>query len=334
MKLRLPGLVLLCFSTAGIWASGTREDPGPGLYAHITTVKGTMVFKLDYNNTPLTVTSFAGLAQGVLNNSARNKGVPYYDGMPIDSIVRDYAVFIGEHGESLPREMTGRISASSPGVLVMDGLSTESSASRFFITIHGDEFLDSKYTSFGEIVSGESTLKRLKAGDIIQSIEILKTGSEARAFPITQDSFDRLLLKGRTTEVNNLEAIDPALAEIVHSLGEGRKKSRSGIYYSVLTEGEGPAPSSGDRVSMHYIGSLLDGTVFDDSRIRDQTFDFTMGVDSMIPGWIEMVMSMKAGEIRKVVLPPETAYGESGFGPIGPNSWLIFQLELVSFIED
>ncbi len=334
MKLRLTGLVLFCFSTAGLWASGNQENPGPGLYAHIKTAKGTMVFKLDYNNTPLTVTSFAGLAQGILSHSTRDAGVPYYDGIPIDSVVRSYVAFIGEHGESLPREMTGKISASSPGVLVMDGLSTESSASRFFITIHGDEFLDSKYTSFGEIVSGDSTLKRLRAGDIIQSIEILKNGSEANAFPITQDSFDKLLLKGRAAEVKNLETIDPALAEIVRSLGEGRKKSRSGIYYAILTEGEGPAPSSGDKVSMHYIGSLLDGTVFDNSKIREQTFDFTVGVDSMIPGWIEMVMDMKTGEIRKVVLPPETAYGESGFGPIGPNSWLIFQLELVSFIED
>jgi peptidylprolyl isomerase len=99
-----------------------------------------------------------------------------------------------------------------------------------------------------------------------------------------------------------------------------------------MPPGDGNSPNAGDRVSMHYTGTLLDGTVFDSSRPRGVTFDFVLGTDPVIPGWIEMVMNMKPGEVRKVVIPPYLAYGDQGYGPIEPNSWLIFEMELVSFI--
>ncbi|RLW70561.1 MAG: hypothetical protein B6D68_00670, partial [spirochete symbiont of Stewartia floridana] len=129
-----------------------------------------------------------------------------------------------------------------------------------------------------------------------------------------------------------LAAIDPTLSDIVLSLGPERKKSMTGIYYAVLEEGEGAVPQTGDQVAIHYTGSFVDGQIFDSSKSREQPFEFTVGVDSLIPGWIEMIINMKQGEARKVVMSPEMAYGESGFGPIGPNSWLVFEIELLSII--
>ena len=291
MKCRLLGSILVCIAAAGAWAAGAPEEPGPGLYAEMQTSKGTMIFELDYRNTPLTAANFAGLAKGILKNSAKEAGTPFFDGMPIYRAIKGYAVFIGDPvgtgsggpGYSLPRESTGKLSAAEEGVLVMDGLVTESAGSRFFITIHGDASLDSKYTSFGQIVSGKAVLKKLKIGDIIESIKILQIGAEAEALSIDQNIFDNLLAAGRMTEVNNLKVIDPALADIVHSLGEERRKSRTGIYYSILTEGKGAPPASGNRVSMHYTGTLIDGTVFDSSKSRGQTFDFTMGRTASSP---------------------------------------------------
>ena len=84
---------------------------------------------------------------------------------------------------------------------------------------------------------------------------------------------------------------------------------------------------------MHYTGMLVNGTVFDSSRPRGQTFDFVLGLEGIIPGWVEMAMDMKPGEVRRAIIPPNMAYGEQGYGPIEPDSWLIFEMELVSFIK-
>ncbi len=334
------GLLIAVIVSAWGWAANSKEELATGLYAQFKTPRGTMIFELDYENTPLTVANFVGLARGVLKNTHKEPGDPFFDGMPVYKAIKDYALFIGYPGKmygeysgsTFPREKTAKLSAEAPGVLVMDGLVSESFGSQFFITIQGDGFLDDKYTSFGKIVSGIDVLKKLKEDDIINSITILQIGADAEAFPITQSNFDALLAAARKAEVENLAAIDPTLSDIVFDLGPERKKSISGIYYAVLKPGEGTTPQTGNQVAIHYTGSLVDGQIFDSSLSRGQPFEFTVGEDSMIPGWIEMIINMKSGEVRKVVMPPEMGYGERGFGPIGPNSWLVFEIELLSII--
>ncbi len=334
------GLLIAGIASAWGWAADSKEELAPGLYAQFQTPRGTMIFELDYENTPLTVANFAGLARGSLENTVKKQGEPFFDGMPVYKAIKDYAVFIGYpgkmheeyRGNTFPREKAAKLSAEASGILVMDGLATESFGSQFFITIQGDGFLDVKYTCFGQMVSGAEVLKKLKEDDLINSITILQIGSDAESFPISQSSFDARLAAARKAEVENLAAIDPTLSDIVLSLGPERKKSMTGIYYAVLEEGEGAVPQTGDQVAIHYTGSFVDGQIFDSSKSREQPFEFTVGVDSLIPGWIEMIINMKQGEARKVVMSPEMAYGESGFGPIGPNSWLVFEIELLSII--
>ncbi len=98
-----------------------------------------------------------------------------------------------------------------------------------------------------------------------------------------------------------------------------------------LVHGRGPAAKTGDTVSVHYVGTLLDGNKFDSSRDRKQPFEFTLGQGRVIKGWDQGVVGMKVGEKRKLVIPPSLAYGPRGRPPvIPPNSSLVFEIELLA----
>lgn len=102
----------------------------------------------------------------------------------------------------------------------------------------------------------------------------------------------------------------------------------SGLQYEVLEEGTGAQPKSGDTVKVHYTGRLIDGTVFDSSVERGEPATF--GVTQVIPGWVEALQLMKAGSKWRLHIPSNLAYGPNGAGgAIGPNSTLIFDVELL-----
>lgn len=103
----------------------------------------------------------------------------------------------------------------------------------------------------------------------------------------------------------------------------------SGLQYQVVEPGQGDSPTINDTVTVHYTGTLVDGTVFDSSTKRGQPATFP--VNAIIPGWTEALQLMKPGAKFKLVLPSELAYGEMGAGNvIGPNAVLLFDVELIS----
>jgi len=109
-----------------------------------------------------------------------------------------------------------------------------------------------------------------------------------------------------------------------------------GVLKEIIKEGHGdeyPAPN--DKVYVHYVGTLLDGTKFDSSRDRNEKFNFELGKGSVIKAWDIGVATMKRGEICRLICKPEYAYGEKGSGDkIGPNATLVFEIELFDFVGE
>ncbi len=95
--------------------------------------------------------------------------------------------------------------------------------------------------------------------------------------------------------------------------------------------GTGGEATLGKRVTVHYVGTLTNGTKFDSSRDRGEGFRFTLGKGEVIKGWDRGVAGMLIGEVRKLTIPPDLAYGARGFPPVIPaNATLVFEVELLA----
>lgn len=104
----------------------------------------------------------------------------------------------------------------------------------------------------------------------------------------------------------------------------------SGLQYQDLTVGTGQEAKTGDTITVHYVGTLEDGTVFDSSRDRNEPYQLTLGAGNVIAGWEEGLVGMRVGGTRKLIIPPELGYGDQAVGDIPANSTLIFEVELLS----
>lgn len=97
--------------------------------------------------------------------------------------------------------------------------------------------------------------------------------------------------------------------------------------------GTGAEAKFGKNITVHYVGTLTDGTKFDSSRDRNSSFKFTLGKGEVIKGWDEGVNGMRIGDIRKLVIPPQLAYGDRKRAKIPANSTLIFEVELLNIVQ-
>lgn len=156
---------------------------------------------------------------------------------------------------------------------------------------------------------------------------------------MTEDEMRQILLSLQTEIMERQKKLARELAEKNLAAGEkfladNKKKQDiktlpSGLQYKIIKEGNGPTPKATDTVTTHYQGKLIDGTEFDSSYKRGEPAKFT--VNGVIPGWTEALQLMKTGSKWEIYVPAKLAYGEHGIGQvIGPNSTLIFDLELLS----
>lgn len=200
--------------------------------------------------------------------------------------------------------------------------------------------VDSVSYAIGVLV-GANNKKQLESapGSDEMSMEIMaaafRSASLEEEAVITEEDANALVQKffaeaGEREGQANLEEGNKFLEE--NKAREGVSVTESGLQYEVLTEGTGAKPTAEDQVRVHYHGTLIDGTVFDSSVDRGEPAVF--GVGQVIPGWTEALQLMPVGSKWKVFLPSEIAYGERGAGgDIGPNSALIFEVELLEIVE-
>jgi len=171
---------------------------------------------------------------------------------------------------------------------------------------------------------------------LVQGIEDAASGGEAL---MTEEQMRTVMMnlanrvkaeqmeKQKQEGAENIKAGEAFLAE--NAGKEGVKTTDSGLQYKVITAGEGKTPQKSDKVTVHYRGTLIDGSEFDSSYSRNKPATF--GVGQVIPGWTEALQLMKEGDKWEIYLPSKLGYGERGAGAkIPPNSTLIFEVELIS----
>ncbi|MGM0619906.1 MAG: FKBP-type peptidyl-prolyl cis-trans isomerase [Bacteroidota bacterium] len=176
-----------------------------------------------------------------------------------------------------------------------------------------------------------SGVKKINPDLFLQAINDTFTGEMPKMMPEEANKIlEEFMQKANQGEAkNNLEEGLKFLAE--NKSESGVNELPSGLQYKVLEEGDGELPSGDNEVKCHYHGTLIDGTVFDSSIERGEPAVFP--VNAVIPGWVEALQMMPEGSKWRLFVPPELAYGEQGAGGvIGPNSTLVFDVELLEIV--
>ena len=175
----------------------------------------------------------------------------------------------------------------------------------------------------------QQNLQGLSVDDIAGAIKDAFAGKEPMYTPEQANQIIQEYLQGESEKQfgANKEVGDKFLAE--NAKKEGVTSTESGLQYEVIDAGSGDAPSPTSSVTVHYHGTLIDGTVFDSSIERGQPATF--GVNQVIPGWTEALQLMPKGSKYRLYIPQELAYGASPHpgGPIEPYMALIFDVELL-----
>jgi peptidylprolyl isomerase len=324
----------------GSGSSKSAEDSalGDGLFARISTNRGDIVTRLEYEKTPLTVCSFVALAEGKMNAA---QGKPFYDGLTFHRVIPDFMIQGGDPagngtggpGYQFPDEIESSLRHNGPGILSMANAGPGTNGSQFFITHVETPWLDGKHTVFGKVLRGQQVVDTIKQGDNIQSIKIIRNGADALAFKADQETFDSLLRNFLVVEAAKKEARREADIAQIAALFPDAVSSPLGVLYKITEESSGAKPAAGDTVQLNYRGMFLDGKVFDSSDLNGP-LKFPAGRGVVLPGFDEAVLDMRLGEKRLAIIPPELAYGEQGVGEvIPPNSYLVFEMELTDIIR-
>ena len=160
--------------------------------------------------------------------------------------------------------------------------------------------------------------------------ELEQQGADFKAsIVIIKGDGDNMWFITFNTALNNWEKYRDLFNETIYSFKILSEKEEPKLQAVILEEGEGVEAKEGDKLSVYYAGELEDGTQFD-AREEGEPFVFTLGARQVIAGWDQGLIGMKVGEKRKLVIPPELAYGEQGkLGAIPSNAVLIFRVELL-----
>lgn len=311
-----------------------------GVYAEIDTNRGTILLQLEYEKTPLTVMNFVGLAEGTISFENREPGKPYYNGLKFHRVINNFMIQggcpfgtgRGGPGYQFPDEIDPSLKHTGPGILSMANAGANTNGSQFFITHTATPHLDGKHTVFGHVVEGQQVVDSIRQNDTIKKVKIIRKGAKAEGFKADKASFETLSRAAWKKIEVGMEEKKKADRELIARQWPDAKKTESGLMYIVEKKGSGKKPAAGSLVKVHYSGMFLDGREFDSSYSRNQPFEFAVGVGKVIPGWDEAVQDMRKGEKRTIILPPELAYGSRGAGGvIPPDTYLVFEVELLSF---
>ena len=337
----------------------TYEGLKDGLYANFQTSKGNMIVKFEDKKAPVTVANFVGLAEGKIENKAKAKGVPYYDGTIFHRVIKDFMIQggdpkgtgMGDPGYKFDDEKND-LQHTGKGILSMANSGPNTNGSQFFITEVATPWLDGRHTVFGEVVNGKDVIDSIanvekgpqdkpKTDVVLEKVSVFTKGDDYKNYNAAaifnegkgkiQENNKAAVAKIEADKKKKAEEFAANQQKLVDDLKAEMQSTPSGLYYKITKATNGAAPQRGDEVAVHYAGKLVDGSEFDSSFKRNQPIDIPIGVGQVIKGWDEGIMLLKEGETATLLIPSELGYGSAGAGGvIPPNAWLIFDVELVS----
>ena len=347
-------------------ACAPRSGRPDGIYARVYTTRGLFVGRLAHEKTPLTVTSFVGLAEGTIENAAFEAGRPYYDGMAYTRVEPGHVIQTGPPasdrargpGYRFPNEIHADLSHDHAGALNMANGGPNTNAATFCVTLGDRSYLDGDYIVWGEVVDGMDVVRSIEVGDVIDSVRIERVGDEAGAFPADTDAFRRLLAAAEERLAEHATMRREAFREWTRRSWPEATGPEGGVLTRVLNEGTGPATSGPRRVryrgtQVRYLGHVigrrappLEITAFASGEngvpgFHDPpvAFTFTPGETALLPALDAAVAAMAPGERRVLVVPAEHGYGRTGLYPpetpgqprfvISPEVLLVYEVEVL-----
>ncbi|KQR94758.1 peptidylprolyl isomerase [Chryseobacterium sp. Leaf180] len=325
----------------------TYEGLQDGIYANMQTTKGNLIVKLEDKKSPVTVANFVGLAEGKIDNKAKVKGVPFYDGTIFHRVIKDFMIQggdpqgtgMGDPGYKFEDEKND-LKHTGKGILSMANSGPNTNGSQFFITEVATPWLDGKHTIFGKVVKGDDVIDAIantekgaqdkpKTDIVLQKVSVFSKGDEYKNYDAAK-TFNEGKTKIAANNKAMAEKAEAEAAKALDGLKAGMTKTDSGLYYKITKTTDGKAPKVGDNVSVHYAGKLTNGTEFDSSFKRNEPIEIPIGMGRVIKGWDEGILLLKEGETATFLIPSSLGYGANGAGGvIPPNAWLIFDVELV-----
>lgn len=331
-------LAVLSLALAGAAAQPAATVPAAfpdGLYAVVSTPRGTIILELYADKAPLAVQSFVGLAEGTFTAD----GKPYFDGITFHRVEPGFVIQGGDPtgtgrggpGYQFPNEIVPSLSFGAAGVLGMANAGADTNGSQFFITLGPVKQLDGGYTIFGRVASGMEAAMAIRKGDPMTSVRIVRKGAAAAGFKPVKAAFDAAVAAYKAGAQERAKAAVKAQMDTGAARFKDLKTAKNGSLYAILKPGDGFKPRPGSRVSVLYTLTTVDGAKLDSTADRgNEPFSFVVGAREVVAGFDAAVADMSYGEKRVVILPPELAYGTAGIpGAIAPNTVLVFEIELL-----
>jgi cyclophilin family peptidyl-prolyl cis-trans isomerase len=339
-------------------APGCRGAKYPeGLYAEVTTNKGLIIIKLEYEKTPMTAANFVGLAEGTIDNAAFPAGRPFFDGTKWHRVVPGHVVQCGipvggkaeDPGYEFPNEIVlPDLNHGRAGMVNMANGGPHTNASQWCITLGDRSYLDGDYTVFGSVVKGLDVVMSLVQGDEVRTVRIVRIGKKARAFRPTTDPFRAMVEDAKACVVKADAEKKAKEEELVRANWPGAVAEESGLRDIIQNPGTGRLPVTGDTVKATFSGSApLAGKSFVSTADQGkpywgqapEPFELTVGKPCVNPGLDATIARMKKGEKRLVIVPAEMGYKANGFYAkqrpgekrfvISPNTLLVYVVEVL-----
>ncbi len=304
-----------------------------GIYAHLQTNKGKIVIELAYKVAPLTVINFIALSEGT-KKSNKDIGVPFYNGISFHRVIDDFMIQGGDPkgdgtggpGYRFADEFTN-LTHDKPGVLSMANSGPGTNGSQFFITHVPTPWLDGKHSVFGQVIEGMDVVNSIQKDDTLEAVKIERVGDDANKFIANEDSFNDLIAIANEGIIAQKALRQNDFEDFATSTYPDTSKNDLGYFTRINKKGSGNLVSNGQLVSVDVSFKANSGQIM---RAPGNPINFTLGGGEIIRIIEENTQAMSIGEERTIITTYEYVFGDAPSGNIPQDSFIIFELILIS----